>query len=167
MSAHPDPGLFERFDLLTADARSDLLGHAADCAPCRERLLEEDRSRLFALLAVAPIPGEALERLSSGLNTELNRVAPPRRDLRRFRAVAGLAASLILAGFFGLYMTFSPGPEPVLVALPASPAAMLASERKAPAGGVQLISSPGEAQVLELTIGETQVTMIFDEALDI
>jgi hypothetical protein len=167
MSAHPDPALFERLDFLAADARSDLLGHAANCVSCRERLLAKDPSRLFALLAVAPLPGEALARLGSGLDAELDRIAPPRRGPRRLRAAASLAASLILAGFLGLYMVLSPGPAPVLVAVPANSSAMLASERRVPADGVQLLSSPGEAQVLELTIGETQVTMIFDEALDI
>ena len=167
MSAHPDPALFERFDLLSAAKRSELLGHAAECGACRERLAEGDPSRLFALLAVQPLPGEALDRLGSGLDAALDRIAAPGPAPFRFRAAAGLAASLALAGLLGAYLTLSPGPDPALVALPSTPPAMLAREREVPAGGVQLISSPGEAQVLELTIGETQVTMIFDEALDI
>ena len=167
MNGHPDPGRFERFDRLSAAARSELLDHAAGCAACRERLLEDDPTRLFALLSVAPLPDEAMARLSSGLEAELDRAAPPRPGLPRLRAAAGLAASLILAGFLGLYLTGVPRPEPSLAVVPAIPSAILASEREAPAGGVELISSPGEAQVLELTIGDTQVTMIFDEALDI
>ena len=36
------------------------------------------------------------------------------------------------------------------------------------AQGVELVASPGdEARVVDLTIGETRVVMIFDEALDL
>lgn len=143
MTAHPDPGLFERFDLLSAEARSDLLGHAAGCAACRGRLLEADPSRLFALLAVQPVPGAALERLSAGLGEELDRVAPRRRLPSRFRGAAALAASLFLAGFFGLYLTRVPQPGFELAAVPDAAPATLAADRKPPANGIQLISSPG------------------------
>jgi hypothetical protein len=37
----------------------------------------------------------------------------------------------------------------------------------APSDGIELISSPGDAQVMEFTVGETQIVMIFDEAMDI
>ena len=36
-----------------------------------------------------------------------------------------------------------------------------------PAGMTELLDSPGEAEVLEISVGETRLTMIFDEALDI
>ena len=37
----------------------------------------------------------------------------------------------------------------------------------APERGLELISSPGEAEVVDFALGDTQVVMIFDKALDI
>lgn len=167
MTAHPEPARYERFDDQPAGARRELLDHAAACPDCRARLLRGDASRLFAFLALPPVPAGALERLGAGLARELDRGTPRRPSWRIPFAAAGLAASLILAGFFGLYALHATRVESPFAAIPAAPPATVASEREAPASGIQLISSPGEAQVLELTIGETQVTMIFDEALDI
>jgi len=167
VSAHPDPGRYERFDAQPEEARSELLRHAAACGTCRDRLLREDPSRLVALLALSALPAPALERLSAGLDRELERGAPRRSTWRALPGAAAVAASLFLAGFFGFYLWRAPRPEASFAAVPSSAPATVARERRAPASGVQLISSPGEAQVLDLTIGETQVTMIFDEALDI
>jgi hypothetical protein len=167
MSEHPDRDLFERFDSLPEGSRLRLLRHAVECGFCRARLLSAEPSRAFALLAAAPLPEDSLERLTAGLGQELDRIAPRRGAIHRFRTAAALAASLALAGFFGFHLLPSSRPDHGGATTVPLPIPALAREGKVPAGGVQLISSPGEAQVLELTIGETQVTMIFDEALDI
>ncbi len=41
------------------------------------------------------------------------------------------------------------------------------AEREFPGGAFEILSSPGEAQVLDLSVGETQIVMIFDEELEI
>jgi len=167
MTTHPEPGLYERIDSQPGGVRSGLLDHAAGCAACRERLLRGDASRLFALLALPPVPERALDRLAVGLERELDRVAPRRRAPYLLRTGAALAASLILAGFFGVYVLRAPRAGSPVAAVETAPAAVVAGEMEAPAGEIRLISSPGEAQVVELAIGETRVTMIFDKALDI
>ena len=170
MTPHPDAGLFERFEALPAGERERLLRHVAQCDACRQRLAAEDPSRMFALLAVDSLPAEALERLSASVNRELDRTAPRRAATRWIEVAASVAAALVLAGFFGVFVLRQSQPAPSTAPgapPPTLPVAVAATEQETPAAGVELISSPGEAQVMELAIGETQVVMIFDEALDI
>jgi hypothetical protein len=96
-----------------------------------------------------------------------------------------VAAALLLAGFFGGYL-LAPGspvpPEriastpgqagPVLAGRQApveivDPAAALERFDREPVTGVELLDSPGSGQLVNVSVGETQVVMIFDEALDI
>lgn len=170
MSQHPEPGLLSRFETLEGEARAELLDHVGGCAECRARLAEGDPTRLFALLALQPLPRPALDRLSARVDAELDRDARRRPSWPRFGAVASLAASLVLAGLFGIYLTgrSTPEPAPVLPLEGPGPArAEVLSEPWPATDGLELISSPGEAQVMELTVGETQFVMIFDEAMDI
>jgi hypothetical protein len=170
MTPHPDAVRFQRFDNLPADERTALLGHVRECADCRRRLAGGDPSRLFALLALETPPAAALNRLSAGLNRELDRVARSRSGPGRLRSAASIAAALVLAAFLGSYALRQSAPGRAVAAdvRPSGDAATLAAyEAPAPAEGVELLSTPGQAQVMELAIGDTQVVMIFDEALDI
>jgi hypothetical protein len=160
MTSHLDQELVARFVSLDGEARDDALRHAAGCTRCRERLAASDPSRLFALLALESPDGAALERLSESVmqQVEERRSAPQYGGL--LRRLAPVAASLLLAGTFGIYMTGEndSGQTASLAPRPVAPA---------PSNGIELISSPGDAQVMEFTVGETQIVMIFDEAMDI
>jgi hypothetical protein len=170
MRSHPDAALFDRLDALPEIERERLLRHAAGCEPCRARLAGADGSRLFALLAADPLPTDRLAELSARLDEALDRSTPERTAPRWIGSAAALAASVILAGFLGSYVSWQSriSPHSASGTSPAgAPVAVAASEQDPPTGGVELISTPGDAQVMELAIGETQVVMIFDEALDI
>jgi hypothetical protein len=163
MHSHPDSDALRRFDELEAEDRGKLLRHVAGCAGCREQFLAADPSRAFALLSLAPVPEEALDRLSSRID---ERIVPARRTYR----YASLAASLLLAALLGGYVLTRPAIPPVAgLATPSVDFVEIeaAAESESPAGSIQLISSPGTAQVLDLTVGETQVVMILDAAMDI
>jgi hypothetical protein len=153
MTYHLDQELVARFDTLDGEARGDALRHAAECPRCREALAASDPSRLFALLALDPLDGAALDSLSDNVMRQVE-------GRHMLRSLASVAASLLLAGIFGVYMMGNRGAGPT-AALEPSPATPVASE------GIELISSPGDAQVMEFTVGETQIVMIFDEAMDI
>ena len=168
MTRHPESSLLERYEALTAGEREELLAHAESCPSCRQRLAEADPTRLFALLSRAPVGEQALERLGERLDRDLGRGDARRWGSPWFRAAASVAASLALAAVLGSFALRPPAGMPVASAPAAAPSGVVLAREGDPApGGVQLISSPGEAQVMELSIGETQVVMIFDEALDI
>ena len=167
---HLEPAWLERFDSLSAAEREPGLRHATRCAECRCLLAAGDPSRLFSLLATEPVPREALERLSSRVHDELDgRQRTGLRGRRRW-AWASVAASLILGGTIGAYLvtrpTATPVPERALLA-PTSAAEVVPRAEEAPVGGIRVLSSPGDAQVLDLSVGETQVVMIFDKELEI
>jgi anti-sigma factor RsiW len=153
MTLHLDQGLVSRFDALEGKAREDVLRHAARCSRCREALIAEDQARLFGMLALESPSDEALERVSENV---MRQVGEP----RVLRQLASVAASLLLAGIFGVYMMGNRG---------SGPTASLETALEAPvvSDSIELIASPGEAQVMEFTVGETQIVMIFDEAMDI
>ena len=94
-------------------------------------------------------------------------------ERRPRRAVPGwawgaVAASLLTLGVFGTLMNRSgvdpppPLPREVVATppLPSDPAAL-------PAGMIEVFDSPGTADVVEMTVGDVDVVMIFDEAMKI
>lgn len=162
MSGHLAPETVERFDELERAARALAVEHAAACAPCRERLLAAEPTRAFALLATLPIPPSCLDRLDAELDRELDRRAgrvarSPQRTVATIAASIALAAALVgLIGERGGRMP--PHPAEIESATAGSEPAY---------GRVDLLSSPGQAQVLDLRVGGTQVVMIFDKDLDL
>ncbi len=150
MSGHPDIG-----PLLTdARERTELLRHVAQCATCRERVAREQPARLFAMLALRPLPAESLERLSLGVERVLDGAGSPRRRGLRLAAVA-LAASVALAAGLGALLWRSM-PEP-----------RLAAGTPAPQRATIELTAPVSAQMIDLSVGDTQLIMIFDETLDL
>ena len=172
MTAHPP---YERLRALSDESpveegdRTALLQHLAGCAACRERWLDEEPSRVFSLLSVEAIPEEALERLTRNLNRAIDTQDAPSRVLPLRYAVAAIAAALALAAFFGVELTRRSPVVPQVALDTASPAELSAplGRDRSPEPGIELIHSPGTAQVLDLSVGDTQFVMIFDEALDI
>ena len=168
MTPHPEQRLVERYEELSPARREELLRPAAECESCRALLARRDPSRLFALLAVQPVASRDLDRLSAGLDREIDRLEPRGRGSRRWPAVASIAASLLLAGFVGLpVLRHAPDSSRGRMDEPRPATALAVQHEPSPMAGVRLLSTPGDAQVMELAIGEMQVVMIFDEALDI
>jgi hypothetical protein len=150
VTTHPDLGVLidDGEGPFRTAARRVALTHVAACADCRARVAAVDPTRLFALLALEPVPGRVLQRFSAGLEQEL-RAESARRQVRRRTGLAALAASLLLAALLSTYLAGRP-------AAAATPAAMF-----------EVLDSPGAAQVVRMDLGGTELVMIFDEALDL
>lgn len=168
--AHVDPGRLAAFDRLSGSERAVVLRHAAGCSACRDRLLADDPTRIFAFLDTSPVPAAALDRLTTAVNAELDRPAPRRRASS---AWGPIAASLLLGALVGAYLLNRPDlpglPELPGNVPPATTAAVGAGARPVdtvPASGIELLE-PTDAQVYDLSVGETQIVMIFDKGLDI
>jgi hypothetical protein len=172
---HPERRRLLDFDGLSCEERQVVLKHARSCAACRGLLVTDDPARLFALLRLEPLPEAALERLSDRVATEIDRDVRPAARFRRGWSAASLAASLILGAVLGSYLLTARIEEPVVAldsaSAPAEESVSLVREATAPdtdpVRGVELISSPGAGKLVNLSVGETRVVMIFDEALDI
>lgn len=162
MSAHPDPRvLLDERGGPDGPERRRLLEHVAGCGACRERLTAHDPAALFALLALSAPPPGALERLGREVERAVEHSAPRRSRTRR--AWTALAASLAAALLLGsLLWRSAPAPHgPPRAALEADTA-----RSEAPRATIE-ISSPPTAQLIDLSIGDTQLIMIFDERLDL
>lgn len=148
-TVHPD---LERLaeGTLGREAREAALDHLVGCADCRRRWLADDPTRAFALLGRAPVPEPVLDGVVDGVRRE----TAPRR---RVAAGAWAAAILIVATLVGFGLQKR---EPVIVA-----EALELDAR--PRGTLALLESPGEAEVVDLAVGENQVVMIFDQEFDL
>jgi len=123
---------------------------------------------MFALLAREPIPDTVLEKVSAGVAATI-REETERSEARQARAwpvAAGLvAATLVLAALLMPWLGPGTTPEKVAPALVRS-----GDDPTLPASyglGVEVLSTDGAVQVVDVTVGETQVVMIFDEGLDL
>jgi len=147
--------------------RKQHLRHAVGCAACREKLLGGRPERLFMLLASEAPPADELDRLTAEVMRQVEGAGALRGFRMRVRALVPVAASIVLAGFFGIYTTLNRVQSPLAQRGQAPSVHARDLSPSVAAEGIDLISSPGDAQVMEFTVGETQVVMIFDEALDI
>jgi len=151
VSLHVDPA---RFAEATGSARLEMVRHVAGCPACREAVAEHDPALLFALLAITPIPARMLDEVSSGVAAGAGRERE--RMPLRLAAAAAVAALALITGYATLVHREAP-PEPALAAQatppPAVPAARADVEVE-PAGGV--------SHVVDLTVGETQVVMVYN-----
>ena len=168
MSDHPDPRLLIDREDMPAAERHEILTHLRGCANCRARLASRDPSLLFSVLALEPVPTDVLDRVSRRAEAAISR-EERRAATRRTYAWGSLAASILVAGLLGAYfwthrgLDAPPPDRPAIVdviPVPAADAAM-------PAGMIELLDSPGSADVVEMTVGDVEVVMIFDEAMGI
>ena len=133
-----------------------MLAHVRECASCRRDLSAHDPSALFALLALAPLPAAVLDDLSS----EVARRAG--RDGEAFGALAetaawprrAAAAAILVLTLLSGYATLRERPA-------AQPPASLFSRR----ADVEVESGRGVSQVIDLTVGETQIVMVYNGEL--
>jgi hypothetical protein len=140
--------------------RRALLVHLRGCPSCQAALAKEDPARLFALVALEPVPEGLLDRLSAGVAAQLD--GPTARGRRR-RGWGAIAASLLLAAVLGTYLLQGQG-EP---SVPAGAMSAAASEPSSEEPAFELISSRGSAEVVDLSVGGDRFVMIFDEGLDL
>ena len=165
MSDHLQRHEIAGFDALVDGQRAAVLDHVSECAVCRTAWLGEDGSRVFALLARAPLPEDRLEHLSERVDAALNRLelgGPARRGMFR---LASIAASVLLAAALGAVLWNHEPPAKQIAVLDAIDVLPALEEEVA---GIRLVASPGdEAQVLDLMIGGTQILMIFDESIEL
>ena len=162
MSEHPR---IDRLDETTGDARASMLDHLLGCSSCRASLAGRDPAGLFALLSRRPLPGGILDEVSLGVRAGILEARPGAASFRDdlARRVAPWAAAVLLAAGLGTAFVKRPGP-PTAPPLPSASLAAVPALLPARAE-VEVLSSPGQAQVVDLTVGETQVVMIFDRGL--
>lgn len=153
------------FDALADNRRAAALDHLQGCAACRAAWLAQGGSRVFALLARVPLPEDRLEQLSERVDAALDGLQqrlPARRGVFR---VASIAASLLLAAALGAVLWNHELPVEQVATLDEIEALAPPDEEVA---GIRLVATPGgEAQVLDLSIGGTQILMIFDESIEL
>jgi hypothetical protein len=135
-----------------------MLEHVRDCPSCRRTIAVHDPSILFGLLALSPLPAPMLDDLSSAIarRTGIDRspygvlaesAAWPRR--------AAAAAILVLTLLSG-YATLHEAPAPVATI-----------SRPAQRAHVDVESGRGVSQVIDLTVGETQIVMVYNGDLNL
>ena len=170
MTDHPDLTPILRGAELPSAARQELLAHLQGCPVCRAALAQDDPSALFALLALEPVPDTVLARVSRGVADGIAREAR-RVSTRRVTALCVLAASLLLAAFLGVNLLTRNG----VPTGPPIPGKLVevdlqqASEPKIvlPAGFFEVLDTPGSADVVNISVEEVDLVMIFDEELGI
>ena len=155
MSAHVDTASWESS---SGRQREEMLSHLAGCASCRSVVAEHDPSALFALLALAPLPPALLEDVSSGVARRLGTDHPSFGSVSeeaRWPRRAAAAAILVLTLLSG-YATLS--------GRLAVPETLASSQRRA---DVEVESEHGVSQVIDLTVGETQIVMVYNGDLNL
>jgi predicted anti-sigma-YlaC factor YlaD len=150
----PDPSVLRSPDALVGDERARVLRHLVECGSCRQLYVADDPSRLFALLAFTPIPAETLEAVSAGISDRMSGSEP---RPRRLALAAGWAAAAVL-GVLTARTLFDP-------MRPTGRGGLDSVAVQHPRADVEVFSPADERQVVDLTVGDSQVVMIFDERL--
>jgi hypothetical protein len=115
------------------------------------------------MLSTREMPEGLLDRASDGVVSAIDTGTGASPGVARpwnLRTAGALAAGILLA--LALVLFTGKTPE---TGSPAQPVAELAEI--APGASVALLDTPGEARVVDLTMGETRVVMIFDQELDL
>jgi len=146
VSAHLDPAAF---DALEGAARRLAVDHLRGCAACRAAAAAHDPTILFALLDRTAIPAHVLDEVSAGV---LRRVEsePAAGRVRRLAAAAMLALALLC----GWEMGQPPAP-------PAAPA-IAGIKHGLPRAAVDVRPADAVSGVVDISVGETQVVMVYN-----
>lgn len=165
MSEHLQQHEILGFDAFVDERRAQALDHLRACATCRAAWLAEDGSRVFSLLARAPISEDRLEQLSGRLDAALDELQPRRAERRGMFRVASIAASLLLAAVLGAVLWNHEFPSATVVTVERIEALAQPHEEVA---GIQFVDMLGDdARVLDLIIGGTQILIVFDESIEL
>lgn len=123
--------------------------HLEGCASCRAETAASDPTRLFALLGRRPLPPAALDDVAAAVARALADEAPERsgRVVAARLTAATAAVALAVAG--------------TLLSIDTDP--RRASTRSRPERAhVTVLDAEPDTQVVDLTLGDTQVVMIYD-----
>jgi hypothetical protein len=155
MSAHVDPIVWAAS---SGRERSAMLAHLRACSSCQRSVAAHDPSALFGLLALAPLPPALLDDLSAAVARQAGNdrpsyvvLADPAVWPRRAAAAAVLVLTL-LSGYATLFERSE-----------VTPPLSLSSRR----ADVEVESSRGVSQVIDLTVGETQIVMVYNGDLNL
>jgi len=148
VSAHVDPRLLE--DAGGAERR-EMLAHVASCRDCRRAAAAHDPTLLFALLADAPIPARILDQVSAGAAHKVAAASRP-APLRAVAVAAALAA--VVSGAVILRSNVVPPPE-------------VAAAAPVPRADVEVRAGDSVSQVVDFTVGDTQVVMVYNPELQL
>ena len=135
-----------------------MLEHVRGCAACRRAFAEHDPSTLFSLLALTPVPEALLDDLSievarrTGSDRAPFGVVAGSLSWPRRAAAAAVLVLTLLSGYATLH-------EP-----PSGPPPLSLSSRRA---DVEVESGRGVSQVIDLTVGETQIVMVYNGDLNL
>ena len=124
-------------------------------------MTEEDPTALFRLIALRSLPSPVLDAVSAGVARGIDGepISIPRWGRASAGRVAAWAAGLVLAAL-AMEVRWT-GPTPGQRPLAAS------SVAEASGGGVELLSASAAAQLVDLTVGDAEVVMIFDRRMDL
>ncbi len=142
--------------------RRDCLRHLATCAECRASFAGDEPSALFALLALREPREDALDEVSRAVAA---RLAADRRSLLDSWKERGLPRLLPVALAASAAVAFLLAG--VLRALPPGPSGSDYATVDVRRADVRVTETEGPAQVVDLTVGNTQVVMIFAAEIDL
>jgi hypothetical protein len=135
-----------------------MLLHLCACASCQRSVADHDPSLLFGLLALAPLPPSLLHDLSSTIARRAGSDRPPYGTLAEHAVWPrrAAAAAIVILTLLSGYATLHERPEAV-------PPLSLSSRR----ADVAVESGRGVSQVIDLTVGETQIVMVYNGELNL
>jgi hypothetical protein len=155
VSAHVDPA---QWAASSGRERSAMLSHLRACAACQRAVAAHDPVALFGLLAAAPMPPALLDDLSAAVAHQAG------HDRPSYGVVAGVAAwPRRVAAAAALLLTLLSG-YATLVERATVPPRLAVSSRRA---DVEVDSGRGVSQVIDLTVGETQIVMVYNGDLNL
>lgn len=158
MSSHVDLGSFAA---ATGDDRRAMADHLRSCPACRAAVAAEDPVALFALLAAKPIPRTVLDDVSAhvarraGLDrASLGALVASMPSNRLRLAAAVLAVVALLGATTTLHR--APAVSPLATATPDATRAL------AQRADVDVQPDRAVSQVVDFTVGDTQVVMVYN-----
>lgn len=145
-----------------------LAAWSRDCPHCRERIEAGDPADWFGLLRHLSIPVELLEEVSAGVARQIVRSEPSRlaapRTLGWLPRPMAWAAALVGAALVSVVLYRLSGPleqvrEPGVSAPP--------SAEEPARARVEVLSPAGAEPVVDLTVGDTHLVMVFSEEIEL
>jgi hypothetical protein len=150
-------------ELLDRHARAAWFAHLDRCEACATSWDAEDPTRMFRVLQDEPLPTELLESVSDAVARAIDgdEIAERARHRRAWMATAAAAVLGAALGWtaFRAPETGPPGASRIVLAIDPEPIDVHAE--------VRLTSSSKGARIVDLTVGESQVVMIFDERMQL
>jgi len=158
VSAHLDP---QSLGSATGELRRVMLDHLRDCPICRAAVAAEDPVALFALLAEKRVPQRILDEVSAhvtrraGLDRGSIGAILSSIPSTRLRLAAAVVAGIALVGV-ATTLRENPTISPVASATPAPRTAI------AKRADVNVHPDRAVSQVVDFTVGDTQVVMVYN-----